>query len=209
MAPNKKIQEIKEGSEEVINKKLVRDLYKNEKRLNCKIETRDNRIKALKEEMKELKVENKSLLERIENQEYTISDLNKLLDESYNEIALLKIDAKLDEKNAATKDKKSQMDYMALKRESESKIIDLNLEIISKNEKIIELEEDNNIKETEIEDLKRELDLSNKRIEELYSELLNDIGDYDFNFKLETCPKCGAVVGEDSNYCVECGSKLD
>ncbi len=208
MAPNKKIQEIKEGSEEVINKKLARDLYKNEKRLNCKIETRDNRIKALKEEMKELKVENKSLLERIENQEYTISDLNKLLDESYNEITLLKIDAKLDEKNSNTKVKKSQMDYIALKRESESKIIDLNLEIISKNNEINELKEESKLQKEDIEELKKELEYSQKRLEELYQELLSDIGNVDLNFSLSTCPKCGAVVGEDSNYCVECGSKL-
>ena len=99
-------------------------------------------------------------------------------------------------------------DYESLKRESESKIIDLNLEIISKNEEIIELKEENKLAEEEIKNLKKELELSNERIEELYTELLNDIGDYDFNFKLETCPKCGAVVGEDSNYCVECGSKL-
>ena len=36
-------------------------------------------------------------------------------------------------------DSNNQMDYMALKMESESKIIDLNLEIISKNKKIINL----------------------------------------------------------------------
>ena len=119
-------------------------------------------------------------------------------------IALLKIDARLDNDNAASKIK----DYESLKRESESKIIDLNLEIISKNEEIIELKEENKLAEEEIKNLKKELELSNERIEELYTELLNDIGDYDFNFKLETCPKCGAVVGEDSNYCVECGSKL-
>ena len=134
----------------------------------------------------------------------TWKHLNKILDESHNEIALLKIDARLDNDNAASKIK----DYESLKRESESKIIDLNLEIISKNEEIIELKEENKLAEEEIKNLKKELELSNERIEELYTELLNDIGDVDLNFSLLTCPHCGAVVGEDSNYCVECGSKL-
>ena len=129
MNSKNKLQEIKSSDEKVVNKKLLKDLYKNEKRLQCKIDTRDKRIKTLKEEMKTLKVENKSLKLENENLEYTISHLNKLLDESHNEIALLKIDARLDNDNAANKIK----DYESLKRESESKIIDLNLE---KNTKI-------------------------------------------------------------------------
>ena len=130
MDSNKKIREVKEGNnDESLNKKLLRDLYKNEKRLQCKIDdlyknekrlqckidTRDKRIKTLKEEMKTLKVENKSLKLENENLEYTISHLNKLLDESHNEIALLKIDARLDNDNAANKIK----DYESLKRERE------------------------------------------------------------------------------------------
>ena len=169
MNSKNKLQEIKSSDEKVVNKKLLKDLYKNEKRLQCKIDNRDKRIKTLKEEMKTLKVENKSLKLENENLEYTISHLNKLLDESHNEIALLKIDARLDNDNAANKIK----DYESLKK-----------------------------------NLKKELELSNERIEELYTELLNDIGDVDLNFSLLTCPHCGAVVGEDSNYCVECGSKL-
>ena len=204
MDSKNKLQEIKSSDEKVVNKKLLKDLYKNEKRLQSKIDTRDKRIKTLKEEMKTLKVENKSLKLENENLEYTISHLNKLLAESHNEIALLKIDARLDTDNATNKIK----DYESLKRESESKIIDLNLEIISKNEEIIELKEENKLAEEEIKNLKKELELSNERIEELYTELLNDIGDVDLNFSLLTCPHCGAVVGEDSNYCVECGSKL-
>ena len=103
MDSKNKLQEIKSSDEKVINKKLLKDLYKNEKRLQCKIDTRDKRIKTLKEEMKTLKVENKSLKLENENLEYTISHLNKLLDESHNEIALLKIDARLDNDNAANK----------------------------------------------------------------------------------------------------------
>ena len=208
MNSKNKLQEIKSSDEKVINKKLLKDLYKNEKRLQCKINTRDKRIKTLKDNIKELKVENKSLMLENENLEYEISHLNKMLDESHKEIALLKIDARLDDEKSRENLKTSKVDYASLKKESESKIIDLNLEIISKNEEIIELKEENKLAEEEIKNLKKELELSNERIEELYTELLNDIGDYDFNFKLETCPKCGAVVGEDSNYCVECGSKL-
>ena len=208
MDSKNKLQEIKSSDEKVVNKKLLKDLYKNEKRLQCKIDTRDKRIKTLKDSIKELKVENKNLKLENENLEYTISHLNKLLDESHNEIALLKIDARLDDDNAANKLKSSIKDYESLKRQSESKIIDLNLEIISKNNEINELNEDNKLLREDIEELKKELEYSQKRLEELYQELLSDIGNEDLNFSLLTCPHCGAVVGEDSNYCVECGSKL-
>ena len=209
METDDKIQKIKdENDEKVINRKLLRDLYKNQKRLQCKIERRDKRISSLREEAKDLKVENKKHLLEIESLEETITDLNNLLDESHKEIALLKIDSRLDNDSARNKLNSSMNDYNSLKRQSESKIIDLNLEIISKNNEINELKEESKIREDEITELRKELELSNERIEELYSELLNDIGDLDLNFSLETCPKCGAVVGEDSNYCVECGSKL-
>ena len=70
MNSKNKLQEIKSSDEKVVNKKLLKDLYKNEKRLQCKIDTRDKRIKTLKEEMKTLKVENKSLKLENENLEY-------------------------------------------------------------------------------------------------------------------------------------------
>ena len=52
MDSKNKLQEIKSSDEKVVNKKLLKDLYKNEKRLQCKIDTRDKRITTLKEEMK-------------------------------------------------------------------------------------------------------------------------------------------------------------
>lgn len=208
MDSKNKLHEIKSSDEKVINKKLLKDLYKNEKRLQCKIDTRERRIKALKDNIKELKVENKSLLLENENLKYEISQLNKLLDESHSEIALLKIDARLDDEKSSEKLKSSRMDYTALKKQSESKIIDLNLEIISKNNEINELNEENKLLREDLEELKNELEYSQKRLEELYQELLSDIGEDSLNFSLPTCPKCGAVVGEDSSYCVECGFKL-
>ncbi len=208
MNSKNKIQEIKSSDEKAVNKKLLRDLYKNEKRLESKLENRDKRIKSQKENIKELKVENKMLLERIDELEDNIRNLNKLLDESHDEITLLKIDTRLEDK-ASEKLKSSRKENVLLKKENESKIVDLNLKIISLKNDLNESMEDNKIKDEEIDQLQKELKLSNKRIEELYCELLNDTGDYDFYFKLETCPKCGAVVGNDSNYCVECGSKLD
>ena len=50
MNSKNKLQEIKSSDEKVVNKKLLKDLYKNEKRLQCKIDTRDKRIKTFKED---------------------------------------------------------------------------------------------------------------------------------------------------------------
>ena len=198
MDSKNKLQEIKSSDEKVINKKLLKDLYKNEKRLQCKIDTRDKRIKTLKEEMKTLKVENISLKLENENLEYTISHLNKLLDESHNEIALLKIDARLDTDNAANKIK----DYESLKRESESKIIDLNLEIISKNEEIIELKEnyDNQIiaLQKKNNDLKLQLEEKNSS---------SDSNKQSKNSKSDHCKVCGKKFKKTDNFCTECGAK--